>query len=93
MDMADKIYVQMPGDLDNEVYFNDQMAELRKQINTILVTQPRKKESLTDFDWYFGCISRIEAEAILSTWQRGTFIVRDSESQPGAFAPPRYRHR
>ncbi len=40
------------------------------------------------FSWYFGVISRREAEEYLMahTNPRGTFLIRESEQNPGGFA-------
>jgi hypothetical protein len=43
---------------------------------------------MANFRWYFGMISRREAEDFLlaHTNPRGTFLVRESEQNPGGFA-------
>jgi tyrosine-protein kinase Src len=46
------------------------------------------QSSLESQDWYFGDISRRDAEDILAaaTNTRGTFLMRNSEQNPGGFA-------
>ena len=41
-----------------------------------------------NFRWYFGRISRREAEELLMAHinDRGTFLIRESEQNPGGFA-------
>ncbi|XP_038073023.1 tyrosine-protein kinase STK-like [Patiria miniata] len=48
----------------------------------------RRARDIDTEEWYFGHISRIEAEKKLLQpgVQQGMFIVRDSESNPGAFS-------
>lgn len=41
---------------------------------------------LINFSWYYGRITRADAEKLLSNKHEGAFLIRISESSPGDFS-------
>lgn len=52
--------------------------------------QNKKRNILTDAflncSWYYGRITRADAEKLLSNKHEGAFLIRISESSPGDFS-------
>ena len=45
-----------------------------------------KFDSLQKHSWFFGNITRAEAELVLSSGINGSFLIRESESKPGQYS-------
>lgn len=45
-----------------------------------------KVDSLEKHSWFFGNITRVEAELSLSSGINGSFLIRESESKPGQYS-------